>query len=492
VKPWPAHPVVHEVFTWVWLTELTATLGRRVTLADVPADVWDDVARPGIDAVWLMGVWARSPLGAEIARMHPGMRAAHEAALPDLTDADVVGSAYCIRDYVVDEALGGDAGLAVARRELADRGVRLVLDLVPNHVAPDHRWVQEHPEYFVHGTPEDLAREPDGFYAAGDRVIARGRDPYFPAWPEVLQLDASHAGLRDAMTAVLAGIAARCDGVRCDMAMLVLDDVFWRTWGERASGGASPDGGRGFWPTVLAPVRAAHPDFAVWAEAYWDLEAALVEQGFDACYDKRLADRLVHGVPPSEVLAHLRADPAWQQRCIRFVENHDEVRAASVLDPAAHRMALVAVLTLPGIALVHEGGPDGRRVRVPVTLGRRPVEPLDPELRAFADRVLRLLHEGLRQGTWTLHEAAPAAGTPDPCPVLAWSWTDGDRRHLVGVNLADTPATAAVPLGTPAGDATVVDAVDLLTDRPVALAASGEHCELALPGHGAVVLRLGS
>ena len=73
-----------------------------------------------------------------------------------LTEDDVVGSAYCIRNYHVDDHLGGDAGLAVARDALAARGVGLVLDFVPNHVAPDHPWVAEHPEYFVQGTQEDL------------------------------------------------------------------------------------------------------------------------------------------------------------------------------------------------------------------------------------------------------------------------------------------------------------------------------------------------
>src|SRR5215216_2000160 len=264
----PANPVVHEIGTWVWLHDLSDRLGRAVTLADVPDDVWDDVAGAGIDAVWLMGVWRRSPAGAALARTNPSMVAAHREALPDFTDADVVGSAYCIRDYVVDEHLGGDDGLAVARTTLAARGVGLVLDFVPNHVAPDHPWATEHPEYFVHGTADDLRRDPDSFVAVGDAVIAHGRDPYFPAWPDVLQLDASLPAVRAAAADVVGSIAERCDGVRCDMAMLVLDDVFVRTWGERAAGGPAPDGGRGYWPTVMEAVRTAHPEFVFWAEAY--------------------------------------------------------------------------------------------------------------------------------------------------------------------------------------------------------------------------------
>ncbi len=443
---WPEHPVVHEVFTWVWLADLERIAGRPMTLADVPDDVWDDVARPGIDAVWLMGVWQRSPLGAAIARSEPSMVDAQRAALDDGTDADVVGSAYCIRDYVVDDRLGGDEALTAARAALAARGVRLVLDFVPNHVAPDHPWVRSRPELFVHGSRDDLDREPASFLDVDGRVFARGRDPFFPAWPEVLQLDASSAALRTAAAELVARLTDRCDGLRCDMAMLMLDDVFHRTWGDRASGGPAPDGGRGYWPTVIGAARAIRPDFAFWAEAYWDLEPVLLEQGFDACYDKRLYDLLVRRAPAAEVRAHVSADPALQRRTVRFVENHDEPRAAAAFEPAAHRAALVTVFTLPGVALLHEGEADGRHVRVPVTLGRRPLEPRDAALRQFVDRLLDALAGGLRHGDWTLVRVEGWPDNDSAERLAAWCWTGDASRHLVVVNLSGERADGVVRL----------------------------------------------
>lgn len=492
---WPSNPVVQEIFTWAWLTELGARRGRELTLADVPEEVWDDVARPGIDAVWLMGVWQRSPMGAQIARANPALRAAHQAALPGFSDADVVGSAYCVRDYVVDRRLGGEDGLARARAALALRGVRLVLDLVPNHVAPDHRWAREHPEYFVQGTPADLEREPHAFLQIGDRVLACGRDPYFPAWPEVLQLDASHVALRAAMVELVGGLARRCDAVRCDMAMLLLDDVFARTWGDRARGGPHSDGGRGYWPTIIEATKAARPDFQFWAEAYWGLEPVLLEQGFDACYDKRLYDRIVHGgaIDVAAVRAHLGADIRYQRCTIRFVENHDEPRAASLLSPAAHRAALATVFTLPGIALLHEGEADGRRVRVPVTLGRRPVEESDLELRMFVGRLLAALAGGLRCGLWSL---LPVWGWPDnPSAerLLAWSWEDHDRRHVIAVNLSDARADGRVQLRWTDLEQRTIAFTDLLSGQRFerdgnALAREGLY--VALDGHAMYVLQL--
>src|SRR4029079_14671348 len=108
-------------------------------------------------------------------------------------------------------------------------------------------------------------------------------------------------------------IATQCDGVRCDMAMLMLNDVFARMWGERA--GARPGDEDG--PSTIAAVKADHPDFVFMAEAYWDLEYALQQQGFDYCYDKRLYDRLIHE-DAGDVHGHLTADSAYQERLVRF------------------------------------------------------------------------------------------------------------------------------------------------------------------------------
>ncbi len=490
--PWPPNPVVHEIFTWVWLADLGEQLGRRVTLADVPERVWDDVASPGIDAVWLMGVWERSPHGASLARANPSLQTAHLDALPDLVDDDVVGSAYCIRRYAVDDRLGGDTGLATARAALAARGVRLILDLVPNHMAPDHPWTREHPEYFIHGSADDLRRDPLSFVQVGEHVLACGRDPYFPAWPDVVQLDASRADVRAAMAELMVALTQVCDGVRCDMAMLMLDDVFASTWGNRATGAAPPDQGSGFWPTVIGAARAARPDFAMWAEAYWGLEPVLVEQGFDACYDKRLYDRLLHGTPIAEVRAHLSAPLTEQHHTIRFIENHDEPRAAALLSPAAHRATLIALLTLPGIALLHEGGAEGRKVRVPVTLGRRPAEALDASLHDHVHHVLGLV-AGMRAGQWSL---ATVDGWPDNHSadrLLAWAWTDGANRHLVVLNLTDHGADGRVRLPWNDLGATTLHLTDLLTAAQYERDAAGVAADglyVALDGAAAHLFRV--
>jgi hypothetical protein len=433
------HPFIYEINTWPWLAGLSRRHGGPVELTTVPGAEWDAIAEAGFDAVWLMGVWARSPAGIAIALADPGLTASFTAALPDWGPDDVVGSPYCIRDYSVDERLGGRRGLAAARAALAERGLGLVLDFVPNHVAPDHPWTAAHPDRFVTGTAEDLARDARSFVAVGDRVLANGRDPYFPAWPDVVQLDAFSPALRAAVIETLVDIADQCDAVRCDMAMLVMNDVFARTWGDRA-GPCPPDD---YWVTVIGGVHEHRPHLRFLAEAYWDREWDLQQQGFDHCYDKRLYDRLTHDGAEA-VRLHLCADPAYQRRLVRFVENHDEPRAASVFDPDRERAAVVTVLTQQGARLVHDGQIEGRRVHLPVFLGRFPDEAPDPACEAFHRALLSALTDPtFRHGDWRLGERSGWDGNDTWEHLVVWSWT-GERRWLVVVNLSAARATGHV------------------------------------------------
>ncbi|WP_371569319.1 alpha-amylase family glycosyl hydrolase [Streptomyces canus] len=449
--------VILEINTLVWLNELSSRYGRPVTLGGVPGEVWDSVALPGVDTVWLMGVWERSPAGLEIALHDEGLRASFREALPDVTDADIAGSPYCVRDYVVDASLGGPEGLAAARTQLAARGLRLILDYVPNHVAPDHPWLTSSPDRLVRGTADDLARAPADFIEAGGQVYARGRDPYFPPWPDVVQLNAFGDALREATVDTLVSIGDQADGVRCDMAMLLMNDIFGKTWGDRAGTAPAED----FWPYVIPRVQARHPDLLFVAEAYWDLEGALQQQGFDHCYDKRLYDRLLHESADS-VRAHLGADLAHQRGLVRFLENHDEPRAAATLPGDRGRAAAVVVATLPGATLWHEGQFEGRRVRPPVFLRRRPQEPVDEPLRDFYGRLLPAA-AAVRRGDW---RPLTPTGWPDNDTyrdLLTWTWTHADARHLVAVNDSDRPAQARLPLPWDDLRGRVCRATDLLT-----------------------------
>jgi hypothetical protein len=433
---------VYEINTAVWLERLGRPRGRPLTLDEVPGSEWDALAKLPVDAVWLMGVWQRSPEGLRIALRDPNLDAGNRAALPDLRAEDVIGSPYCVRDYVADERFGETAALAAARAELAARGLALILDYVPNHVAPDHPWARERPDCLVRGTEDDLAQHPEAFIRTPGGIFARGRDPYFPPWPDVVQLNAYAPALRGAVAATLIAIGHECDGLRCDMAMLMTNEVFGRTWGERAG----PPPAEEYWPSLIGQVKQVHPDLLFMAEAYWDMEWTLQQQGFDLCYDKRFYDRLVHD-PAESVLGHLQADRGYQERLIRFIENHDEPRAAATFGREQARAAAVAMSTLEGARLYHDGQFEGRRTHVPVFLARAPDEPLDEDLRTFYERLLRAVAEsGLRDGEW---ELCACEGWPDNdshLRLVSWCWATPAARHLVVINLSDAAAQARVRL----------------------------------------------
>jgi Alpha amylase, catalytic domain len=439
----PPRPTIYEINTAVWLERLGRGRGRPLELGEVPPEEWDALADLPVDAVWLMGVWQRSPEGLRIASTDPSLDAGNRAALPDLKPEDVIGSPYCVRDYVVDERFGGPAGLATARDQLAVRGLGLILDYVPNHVAPDHPWTRERPDCLLSGTEADLAAHPEAFIRTGSGVIAaRGRDPYFPPWPDVVQLNAYSPALRDAVAAMLIAVGSQCDGLRCDMAMLMTNEVFGRTWGERAG----PPPAEEYWPLLIGRVKREHPHLLFMAEAYWDMEWTLQQQGFDLCYDKRLYDRLAHD-PPQSVREHLQADAGYQERLVRFIENHDEPRAAATFGPGQARAAAVVMSTLQGARLYHDGQFEGRRIHIPVFLRRGPDEPVDDELRAFYRGLVRAVADsGLRDGEWRLCDCTGWPDNDSYLRLVAWCWQTPRARHLVVVNLSDAPAQARVHL----------------------------------------------
>jgi glycosidase len=323
--------------------------------------------------------------------------------------------------------------------------MKLILDWVPNHVAPDHPWVAEHPEFFVRGNAADIRNDPSSFVDVRGTVYARGRDPYFPAWPDVLQLNAFEAGLRRAVIETISEIAEQSDGIRCDMAMLFLNTIFERTWGSRAG----PRPATEYWEDVISAIKSRHSGFLFIAEAYWDLEWELQQKGFDFCYDKRLYDRLEHGNAES-IRLHLCADLAYQEKLLRFIENHDEPRAAAAFSSARGRAAAVAIATLPGMKLFHEGEFEGRKVRLPVFLGRRPREAVDEDLGGFYRKLFEITGRNIfRDGQWSLCHRTGWSDNASFQNLLAWSWKCENEKYLIAINFSDSPVQAKVQVKWP-------------------------------------------
>jgi hypothetical protein len=430
------YPTLYQINTRVWLYELGLALGRAATLDDVDDAALDRIAADGFDWVWLLGIWQTGNTGRQVSRSRPEWQHEYRELVPDVTTDDVCGSPFAVSEYAANRDFGGPRSLERLRKRLADRGISLMLDFVPNHTAIDHPWVHEHPEFYVAGRDEDLTHEPQNYCRVetrhGPRVLAHGRDPYFPGWPDTLQVNYRHPGLRQAMLDVLTTLSEQCDGLRCDMAMLILPDVIMRTWGQRARPTPTDDP---FWPLAIARVPERRPDFTFMAEAYWDLEWPLQQQGFDYTYDKRLYDRL-RAQDAAAVRGHLLADAEYQARSARFLENHDEPRAAAVFPPPVHRAAAVLTLLVPGLRFVHDGQRSGRRLRTSNHLRRRAPEPVDGEIAAFYARLLGCMRRReVREGSWRLLDCERAwDDNPTSASFIAFAWEAAGHRLVVAVN----------------------------------------------------------
>jgi len=438
-----ANPHLYEINTWAWLEELSAKLGKQITLDDVPDSEWNALKSLGFDVIWLMGVWQRSTRARAIELADPTNVPTYDAALPGWTPEDVLASPYSVAAYVPDKRIGTWSSVDRVREKLHARGMALFLDFVGNHTALDHPWVKEHPEYYVQGSAEDYRRELKNFFAAdtsqGSRYMAFGKDPYFPPWDDVAQLNLFDPGLIEAHIGNLREISHHCDGVRCDMAMLQLNDVFAKTWGTYLRGATPPN--EEFW----ARAHSSLPNLILLGEVYWGLEVRMMELGFSFAYDKELYDA-TRDSDAGKARARLSASLDFQNHLARFLENHDEKRCAEVFGDARIQSPAALIGTLPGMRFYHQGELEGRRIHLPITLRRAKEEAPDPVIASTLQKVLQISNEDIfHRGKWNLLPVN-AEGDIPPDGIIAYEWRMDNKWKLVVVNLSGGISQGRIPL----------------------------------------------
>jgi Alpha amylase, catalytic domain len=438
------HPHLYEINTWAWLEKLSARLGRLVKLADVPDSEWDAIAGRGFDIVWFMGIWQHSAEARLIELADPENQPLFDRVLPGWKPEDVVGSPYSIAQYVPDPRIGTWDSLDEVREKLRSRGIAVFLDFVGNHTALDHPWAREHPEFYVQGTEADFQRDPASFHkiegSKGSVFLAFGKDPYFPAWDDVAQLNHFSLEMRAALIGELRRIAAHCDGVRCDMAMLQFNEVFERVWGHYVRDLEPPD--TEFW----SDAHAAAPDLVLLAEAYWGTQQRLLDLGFSFVYDKGLYDA-VRYEKTTDVHARLAEGLAYQKHLARFLENHDEDRCAAAFGPERLVSVVTFMGTLPGMRFYQESEIEGAKIRLPVALRRVVDEPPNQASITLFEKILAMTKQDLfHKGLWSVLPIA-SEGDDTSGNLAAYEWRFENAWKVIVVNLTGAASQGRISFG---------------------------------------------
>jgi hypothetical protein len=297
---------------------------------------------------------------------------------------------------------------------------------VPNHVALDHLWAIDHPEYFIQGSELEYKKPKQTNYVKiNNNIYALGRDPEYDPWNDVLQLNIFSEELRKSHIAILNRLAKQCDGVRCDMAMLMLDYVFKQNWNFASKDIPKVE----YWQLIISQVKKVFPNFVFIAECYWETQEQLINLGFDYCYDKEFYDYLVND-QVYLLKKRLNQILSTQDHYLRFIENHDEPRSAEIIkDINKLKSSIILLMSVPGGKLFYEGQLEGRKIPTLVQLRQSPEENINDTIYLFYVKLLHLFKDiNNAPSQWRVLD------TDEAQDIIILFWKNIDRMYLVVIN----------------------------------------------------------
>jgi len=442
------NPRILELNTRVWLKKK-----NYKSVNEIPDSVIDEWKELGFNFIWLMGIWKTNKDIVAQYCFEPDLVQSYTNALKDWKTEDVIGSPYAIDCYEINPELATESDLLSLKKRLNEKGIGLILDFVSNHLSIGSRLVKENKEIFLPADEYLFRNDPYTFFKSpynSKEYFAHGRDPLFPPWKDTIQINFYSTEARKFLIDTLNSISNLCDGVRCDMAMLSLNNIFYNTWigALKKYGYEKPE--KEFWTEAITSLKSSKPEFVFIAEAYWDLEWQLQQLGFDFTYDKRLLDRLGSSDVRS-IKDHLRAEKDFQIKSVRFIENHDEERAAAKLGKDKSLAAATVISTIQGMILYHDGQFEGKKIKLPVQLAREPFEKEDDRIKKFYYKLLRITSDIIfRNGEWTMLDPTPSANSDFSFEnFLIWQWKFENRLMIVAINYSNTTSRCRVKFETP-------------------------------------------
>jgi hypothetical protein len=456
------HPSIYQINTRLLLSRLSKS-GKRAQLKDIPTKYWKWLHKKGMDYVWLMGVWNTNEKGFEVERQEWEIDK-YQSVLPDFKEEDLRGSPYAIDQYILDPQMGENGNLLHLKKVINAAGLKLILDFVPNHFGAHSSLIKSNPELFMQGSEEQLKAHPKIFFRhKSGNIFAHGKDPNFDPWMDTVQVNIGSKEARAFLSDSILDISNYCDGVRCDMSMLLQKHVFQRTWGQFTDQKDMSQWNGDFWPKAIQRVKDIHPEFLFIAECYWSMEQEMQDHGFDYTYDKALLDKMLSR-NVDDLKWHLKADKQYQHRSVRFLENHDETPVQSTMPQDQHFASAVLMSHLAGMRLYHFGQWEGRRLHVPVQLRRGSNEIkyhclISNRLQVQAEKtffngitevvclctwwhyqeLLKLTSNAvMKSGEWQFIEFQPFRDQNDSYnQLIGYLWKKGKKKRLLIVNYSD-------------------------------------------------------
>lgn len=474
---WMSNAVLLAKSTYVWLDQLSRRYGREIrTLADIPDQELDLLARWGFNGLWLIGLWERSAASRKIKQF---------AGNPD-----AVASAYSLHDYRIAADLGGDDAFRVLRDRAWQRGIRLASDMVPNHMGIDSRWVIEHPQWFLQlsrppypgyrYTGGDLCDHPDvevrieeGYWHRTDaavvferrdarsgetRYIYHGNDGTSMPWNDTAQLDFTRADVREAVIQTILHVARQFPIIRFDAAMTLARKHYQRLWfpapgdagaiPSRAEHGVSRERflelvPKEFWREVVDRVAAEVPDTLLLAEAFWLMEGYFVRTlGMHRVYNSAFMNmlKMEENEKYRQTIKNvLEFSPEVLKRFVNFMNNPDERTAVEQFGKGDKYFGVcVLMATMPGLPMFGHGQVEGLAEKYGMEYRRAYWdEPVDEGMVRRHEREVfpllrrRALFSGAQH--FALFDLVTDEGRVDE-NVFAYANRHGDERALIVYN----------------------------------------------------------
>jgi glycosidase len=474
---WMPTVVLIAKSTYVWLAQLSRKYSRAINrLDEIPDEDLDDLARRGLNSLWLIGIWERSRASKTIKQL--------------CGNQEAVASAYSLYDYRIAEDLGGETAYTSLRDRCYRRGIRLASDMVPNHMGIDSPWVVEHPDWFI-SRPDppypaynfdgpDLSPDPRveikierHYYEQTDaavvfqrrdrqsgetRYIYHGNDGTSFPWDDTAQLDYLNPAVREQVIQTILHVARLFPVIRFDAAMTLAKRHFQRLWFPNpGSSGAIPSRAeyamttaefsqhmpQEFWREVVDRVAAEVPGTLLLAEAFWLMEGYFVRTlGMHRVYNSAFMNMMRdedNEKYRSVIKNTLEFDPDIMKRYVNFMSNPDERTAIDQFGTGDKCFGVAALMaTLPGLPMFGHGQIEGYTEKYGMEYRwPRYQENPDPHLIERHERqIAPLLHQRAlfaESSNFLLYDFFREDGSVDE-NVFAYSNRRGDRRALVLYN----------------------------------------------------------